>query len=416
MLRAALLAVVLLAVAAAPASALTVTEQVFCDHGKYQDQCGDGPELRIIAFGPGPEDRGPTRIVVERRDGAVHVRDGLNEVRPAGGCWSASRHEAICPGGAPRALVYGSGGSDRIDLIGYPATVFAGAGDDILIGSDGDDHLSGNDGADVLVGGGGDDRLMRGEGGYPTPHVPDTRIDGGPGRDMADFFNGPHVDVDLARGTVDGAAVLAGIEDVYGGTDLTAEGSRILGDAGPNLLIGHSSSDELDGRDGDDTLLTGSGDDVARGGAGDDLVDVGGPDAWQGGPPDHGADRIACGTGGDEVRDARRRDRVAPDCERRVLNLRVTRLGAGGLRVRLRQRCNCRVLTLTIVDPVDHRVLGRRRVSGARAPWRPIRVPLNREGRRRLGGLANSHRVFVAVFRDALPAGGTDAVLGARAH
>lgn len=117
------------------------------------------------------------------------------------------------PGG--RVIVHGGDGDDRIygtDL-STPATVYGGAGHDLVTGG------SGND---ILHGGGGVDRLW-----------------GGPGDD-------------LIRG---------GAGDDY-----------LSGREGNDIVVGGVGNDTLDGFDGRDLLIGGSGADTLRGGNDDDIL------------------------------------------------------------------------------------------------------------------------------------------------
>ncbi|HRK31115.1 MAG TPA: calcium-binding protein [Tepidisphaeraceae bacterium] len=105
-------------------------------------------------------------------------------------------------------------------------TIWAGGGDDTVIGSPGRDSLMGEDGNDRIYGGGENDTIR-----------------GGNGRDI------------LVGG---------------GGAD------RLHGDGGNDLLVGEGGNDTLNGNSGNDNLHGGSGDDRLFGGSGNDTIDGGG--------------------------------------------------------------------------------------------------------------------------------------------
>lgn len=112
--------------------------------------------------------------------------------------------------------VYRGIGDGRVD-----GTVFGGAGDDLLVGSDADDVLDGGDGADELRGRGGDDILF--------------------GGGESDLLIGGHGD-----------------DTLYGGD----WGDTLLGGRGDDVLYGDGGGDTLDGGPGDDVLTGGPGPDV----------------------------------------------------------------------------------------------------------------------------------------------------------
>jgi Ca2+-binding RTX toxin-like protein len=154
-------------------------------------------------------------------------------------------------------------GQDRIDFSGVEnLAIFAGSGDDFLLGSSGGDHFRGGDGADTLYGANGSDRLHGGLG--------------------ADFLIGGD-DYDVA--SYGGAASGVSIRRVYtagtwqgGNADTSAEAGEALGDAYEGIeafeLTGHSDrfivhdpnaavADVVydGGAGGHDTIDTGAGDD-----------------------------------------------------------------------------------------------------------------------------------------------------------
>lgn len=273
-----------------------------------------------------------------------------------------------------RVALYGGGGDDLLEGDDHGDRLYGGPGDDRLAGDAGDDRIAGGRGFDIVdyreiiefaswgshrsnvtvnlargVASGkrfGTDQLHRNVEGAYTGDGNDTligdrgrnvfyagygdrsTIDGRGGRDMLTFAAleidgfccGP-VRLDLAAGT--GRAVspyggvtqvrVRGVEDVQG----SATDDVLLGDAGPNRLVGGPSyagpsgggNDLLDGRGGGDTLIGGGDDDKLRGGPGDDtLTGDAGDDRIDGGS---GRNRIDGGPG----RDACLRPGSGPGCE-----------------------------------------------------------------------------------------------------
>jgi cyclophilin family peptidyl-prolyl cis-trans isomerase/Ca2+-binding RTX toxin-like protein len=134
--------------------------------------------------------------------------------------------------------------------LGVPAMrVFAGAGDDVVTGSDFGDEIYGEAGNDLLDGTLGNDLLDGGEG--------DDTLTGGAGRNT------------LLGGAGNDRLNGSGSRDfLYG-----QEGDdRLYGNGGDDLLDGGSGVDRLFGGDGNDTLIGGGGNDKLYGNAGDDLL------------------------------------------------------------------------------------------------------------------------------------------------
>ena len=155
----------------------------------------------------------------------------------------------------------------RIGDIGYPVTIFGGAGDDSITGGKRADRIDGGAGADRINGRGGADHLTGGDG--------SDRILGGAGHD--------HLEGGEGRDALTGNA----------GSDV------LMGGAGSDRLNGQSGHDRLLGGDGDDRLLGGSGRDSLDGGSGRDLLrGHGGSDRLVGG---QGRDRMDGGPGRDAL-------------------------------------------------------------------------------------------------------------------
>lgn len=175
--------------------------------------------------------------------------------------------------------VYLHGGNDyfKNSRAGYVSgALFAGAGNDTLIGSSRYDKLYGGNGDDVLLASLGGDLL-----------------DGGLGSDTVSFeaISKPLSLTINANGSVevvglDDPIIITGFENVTG----TAYEDEIIGNAGNNILDGGAGADTMAGGAGNDTLLGGGGHDNLFGGAGRDRL-VGGA----------GRDQLTGGTGDDTL-------------------------------------------------------------------------------------------------------------------
>jgi Ca2+-binding RTX toxin-like protein len=105
-----------------------------------------------------------------------------------------------------------------------------------------------------------------------------VRISGDSGRDELDLsmYAANWRIVNLAKGFATGTKVghiaLSGIEDAHQyGTPYQGRPEKLIGTAGPNILVGGDSRTLLRGRGGNDALAGGRGRDTAYGGAGRDL-------------------------------------------------------------------------------------------------------------------------------------------------
>ncbi len=264
--------------------------------------------------------------------------------------------------------VYGGEGNDRIDGGRHTDALLGGYGRDLLLLGPGHDHGvggpdddtvrggagsdsvgfsdslgsmgssgwtayqgTGEPGDDVFRGGSGDDFIGIGSG--------RDRINGGPGRNQVSVYSRAAVDVtvDIAQGEVTGfeGDVFTRIRDV---TAASRGNVTILGDEGPNALLGGASAEgagttRFDGRGGADLLIAvpamslgetahgvfvgGEGDDTLQpgcrstatfidrllGGPGDDVIGAGcnAPSDMSGGP---GNDiMVAPGSGGADTAD-----------------------------------------------------------------------------------------------------------------
>ena len=286
----------------------------------------------------------------------------------------------------------GGDGADTLDGFAHRTgwlRLTGGAGDDRLLASvSTGSNLDGGDGSDVLTGGAGGDVLDGGAG--------DDAIEGGPGRDSLSYRDrDAGIWVDLALGIGGGPGehdLLGGVEEVNGSDSAPdvllggPSGDTLNGHQGRDVIDGRAGDDRLDGGAGGDTLTGGAGRDSLRGLSGSDVLDGGeGDDALYPGTAGRTSDRLACGTGADEIGTQVRlwRNRTLPllpaDCERLesfLLRLRGWSVRGRWLRVdvgagaRFLRRGSC---TLTLRTARDEARLKRLRAGRFRAVR--LRIP-----------------------------------------
>jgi Ca2+-binding RTX toxin-like protein len=205
-------------------------------------------------------------------------------------------------GGAPNGI---TGENEQLSGI---EIVNTGGGDDTLVGTHGPETFDPGAGVDDVSTGGGADYVESSEG--------SDKLDLGAGSDTVSFrFSQEPVIVNLADPAPDGAKgsfdTLIGVENVVGSEpDDDFKGDTLIGDGGPNILVGLLGSDRIRGGGGKDKLygegrpididaspaegsqieLTYPAVDRLAGGSGDDLL-VGGIDG----------DRLDGGLGDDRL-------------------------------------------------------------------------------------------------------------------
>jgi Ca2+-binding RTX toxin-like protein len=183
-------------------------------------------------------------------------------------------------------LVAGLAGEDTLSAVGFPATTSI-----VLLGGEGGDELSsgatedadvdgaGNDlvdaggGDDAVPNNGGDDDLRAGPGEdlfISNSVCEGDSLDGGPDRDNANWANfGSAVSIDMGAGS-SGLVGAGGAPSCPSGASLTAltaiedtEGTSLadvmVGDPGPNQLLGRPGGDVYHAGDGNDSILANSG-------------------------------------------------------------------------------------------------------------------------------------------------------------
>lgn len=219
--------------------------------------------------------------------------------------------EATVTGVELALIAFGDGADHIFSSAKAQVGIFAGGGDDVLIGRGAVDILAGGSGSDLIKGGGGSDVLYGYAPdqifGFDVPGVGsddgsghdtllggagtdliygslgDDRIDGGDGIDTVSYADAPGaVDIDLRHGRQNtgsaGVDTLASIENVIG----SSADDHIRGDDGVNVLSGGDGADTIEGGDGSDVMSGGSGADVfvfsAAHDSGDAIVDLGSDD------------------------------------------------------------------------------------------------------------------------------------------
>lgn len=190
-------------------------------------------------------------------------------------------------------LIIGSNHGDFID---------GGAGNDTIRAGNGSDFIQSSTGNDLINGGGGVDNIRWGRGDF-TEVIGNDTIDGGAGQDVINVWvkdgyntNGKGVEVKIQSIKADGSMTLGAETDIGGAhSTLSATGFEIGWThqgkdtvSGANASLGGSTGmwwntrwgdDRLTGTSGNDTLDGGSGRDTITGGRGDDQISCSG-DVW----------------------------------------------------------------------------------------------------------------------------------------
>ncbi|HLF95662.1 MAG TPA: DUF4347 domain-containing protein [Methylococcaceae bacterium] len=131
--------------------------------------------------------------------------------------------------------------------------IVGGAGNDWLAGDDGKNILDGWLGDDTLQGGGGNDLLK-----------------GGAGKDTADYGDSVNPDQNATAGVTVSLATSRAQQTGLAGTDTLRSIENLSGSSLDDLLTGSRQANRLDGQDGNDTLAGGLGQDTLAGGLGAD--------------------------------------------------------------------------------------------------------------------------------------------------
>lgn len=243
---------------------------------------------------------------------------------------NGNNRDNVVTGNASNNKLMGLDGNDRLLGLDGADQIWAGTGNDVLLGGNGNDYLDGGAGDDRFEGGAGDDNyVMAGDG---SDVVDNT----GGGSDRIIFTSGlTRARLSFLREgndlliLVDGAfPPVARVNNHFLGGDaaidfVQADGGTVLTAAQINQLVASGSGSPFDqvltgtangeridggnGRDlirgmaGNDILLGGLGDDTLQGGDGDDTLQ-GGRDGAVGTPGEaSGADRLEGGAGHDSL-------------------------------------------------------------------------------------------------------------------
>src|SRR5215212_4122364 len=234
--------------------------------------------------------------IVVSRDAAGKIVVNNGAVSVAGGAATVANTSAI--------RVFALGGNDVITLNeangALPAaSLFGGAGNDVLTGGSGADHLFGQAGNDTLIGKGGTDLLFGGsEHDTLTGGDGDDQVFGQSGNDRMIWNPGDDTDLNEGGDGVDTVEVNGG-----NGTEAfttTANGTRVRFDrvnpapfsidigTSENLVLNANGGDDsfsatgnlaalikltIDGGQGNDNLLGSNGNDIILGGDGNDFAD-----------------------------------------------------------------------------------------------------------------------------------------------
>ena len=198
----------------------------------------------------------------------------------------------VLTGGSGADLLFGQADNDTLLGKGGNDALFGGAGNDTLTGGDADDQMFGEAGDDRMIWNPGDDNdLMEGGTGIDT-----AEVNGGNGaEDFTVTANGTRVRFDRVTpapfaidiGTTEKLVVnMNGGDDHFSATGnlatligVTVDGGTgndtILGSNGADLLFGGADNDFIDGQQGADSAFLGAGDDVFQWDPGDgsDLVE-----------------------------------------------------------------------------------------------------------------------------------------------
>jgi Ca2+-binding RTX toxin-like protein len=198
----------------------------------------------------------------------------------------------VLTGGSGADLLFGQGGNDTLLGKGGNDLLFGGADNDTLTGGDADDQVFGEAGNDRMIWNPGDDTDLN-EGGDGTDTV---EVNGGNGAEQfTTTANGTRVRFDRVTpapfsidiGTSEQLTVNAnGGDDSFSATGnlaplikITVDGGTgndtLLGSNGNDFLLGGDGNDFVDGNQGADTAVMGTGDDVFQWDPGDgsDIVE-----------------------------------------------------------------------------------------------------------------------------------------------
>ncbi len=258
-----------------------------------------GSEVRVNLNGDVErfESADVSRIVVQAFGGPDRIRSvGVSQVVEV---FAGSGNDTII-GGLGDDLITAGNGDDVVRGTMGNDFISGGNGNDLLLGQDGDDFVMGGEGNDTLLGEAGGD-ILEGGGGNDS-------VDGGAGRDSLngsggnDLLIGGSGNDSIVTGPARGPVV--GSDTAFGG----GGNDTIVGSTGSDELRGEAGNDFVDGGLGNDTIFGGADNDTLLGAVGGDSVVGGnGDDLLLG---DRGADTIRGGLGRDVILTGAGRDQV----------------------------------------------------------------------------------------------------------
>jgi hypothetical protein len=430
MTRIALLAIVLFCSLTATAQAATATgTRVFVEEGvqglpdsynldvRYEGAPGEANDVTVTTTGE--------QVVFE---------DAGADIEARGHCTRTEPGRVVCSSGDDGLrwvrVVLGDGDDQlrvETDRDFHLVKVWGGPGDDSLGGAQhserldagpGDDVVDGGAGTDTLIGGPGRDELRGGE--PATPFEFDFLRDGERDAEAAsDTFIATDGQAGVIyasrreRVTVD---LPAGVAGARGEQDTLSGISRVVGGAGPDIMIATDAGAFLLGGPGDDRIEGGDSADSLSGEGGRDRVFGRDGDDRLFDNSDNARDLQSCGPGEDLVESSDKRDRLRADCEDATW-LRSRRADPSRVTVQPEIRRRRALFRLSCIDPDGCRGRITLLTAGRRLLLGDGPIDINRRGDRRqevVVGLNARGREYlrrggyvrVVIFGSGLPCGG----------
>lgn len=278
----------------------------------------------------------------------IHLGDGDDTIH-AGNATLNSPHDDTPVHGLS---IWAGGGDDLVVGTSTEDFIDGGAGNDTVYAGDGTDFIQSSTGNDLIYGGDGDDNIRWGQGNFDEAVGNDT-IFGGSGHDLINvwikdgWLNSGGVEVTVSKVNADGSFKGSAWTDIGGAHSTlkfqgfeqgwTHEGRDTV--SGANAVVEGAQGihwntrwgdDLLTGTRGNDTLEGGEGRDTITGGAGNDLISANGDFYRMDAPADgvqdtlifragHGADTVIGFDAGLDVLDLGGRAYVVSDTNQGTL-------------------------------------------------------------------------------------------------
>lgn len=276
---------------------------------------------------------------------------GIERVYATAGADTIRATHATSWDGWQGVSIFAGAGDDDIIGSAYEDVIDGGTGNDTIRAGAGNDFVNSSTGDDLIYGGAGMENIRWGIGDAHWHDPGDDTIYGGDGRDLinvwvkdgdfdgADHVAGGHVTITATRqwgdfqgtaevGNGSGVSILRfqGFEQGWtheGDDTIDGSAARVWGDVGIHWNT-RWGDDLITGTAGNDTLEGGEGSDTIEGGAGDDLISTNGDFFDMGAPGDgdadtlifragHGHDTVLAFDAGVDVLDLGGRDYIAAD-------------------------------------------------------------------------------------------------------